>query len=193
MPEESITGLQRGDRSAVVVVDMLHDYDHPDGEALRASAEQAVPVIAELIERARATHVPVIYVNDNGGDWTLDRKNLVKQMREAGDAALIDPLAPRDEEALVFKARHSIFYNSSLEYLLNSENIGRLILVGQVTEQCILYSALDAYMRHFEVVVPRDALAHIDAELAAASLRMMEENMHAYVVDAAGALEAGDD
>ena len=135
----------------------------------------------------------MVYVNDNGGDWTLDRTSLVEQMRAAGDAALIDPLAPRDEEALVFKARHSIFYNSSLEYLLNSENIGRLILVGQVTEQCILYSALDAYMRHFEVVVPRGALAHIDDELAAASLRMMEENMHVGVVDAAAALEAGDD
>ena len=47
MPEDSQTGLQRGDRSAVLVVDMLHDYDHPDGDALKASAEQAVPVIAD--------------------------------------------------------------------------------------------------------------------------------------------------
>jgi nicotinamidase-related amidase len=60
-----------------------------------------------------------------------------------------------------------------------------------VTEQCILYSALDAYVRHFEATVPRDSVAHIDEELAAAALRMMEENMRAQITDTGGeALEA---
>ena len=59
------------------------------------------------------------------------------------------------------------------------------MLVGQVTEQCILYSALDAYVRHFAVAVPRDAVAHIHEELADAALRMMERNMSADVGDAA--------
>jgi nicotinamidase-related amidase len=57
------------------------------------------------------------------------------------------------------------------------------VLVGQVTEQCILYSALDAYIRHLDVVVPRDAVAHIFDDLAEASLTMMERNMHAEVCD----------
>ena len=61
----------------------------------------------------------------------------------------------------------------------------RLILTGQVTEQCILYSALDAHVRHFEVVVPHDAVAHIHEDLAEAALKMMELNMGADIVDAA--------
>jgi nicotinamidase-related amidase len=54
-------------------------------------------------------------------------------------------------------------------------------LTGQVTEQCILYSALDAYVRHYSVVVPKDAVAHIDAGLGAAALAMMERNMSAEI------------
>jgi nicotinamidase-related amidase len=58
------------------------------------------------------------------------------------------------------------------------------VLVGQVTEQCILYTALDAYVRHYRVAVPRDAVAHIHADLAEAALRMMELNMAAEIVPA---------
>jgi nicotinamidase-related amidase len=64
-----------------------------------------------------------------------------------------------------------------------------VILCGQVTEQCILYSALDAHIRHFDVTIPRDACAHIHEDLADAALRMMERNMGARVVDAAQAFD----
>ena len=83
------------------------------------------------------------------------------------------------------KGRHSIFYQTALDHLLQVEDVERVILVGQVTEQCILYSALDAYLRGYEVVVPPDAVAHIDDEFADAALGMMERNMHADLVPAA--------
>ncbi len=68
-----------------------------------------------------------------------------------------------------------------MEYLLRQRGIERVMLCGQVTEQCILYSALEAYVRHFGVAVPPDAVAHIDAELAGAALEMMRRNMSADV------------
>jgi nicotinamidase-related amidase len=79
----------------------------------------------------------------------------------------------------VIKARHTIFYMTPLEYLLGQKEIDHLVLVGQVTEQCILYSALDAYVRHFDVTVPPDAVACIHENLADAALEMMERNMRA--------------
>ncbi len=85
----------------------------------------------------------------------------------------------------VVKARHSIFFQTPLEYLLAQEGVDRVVLSGQVTEQCILYSALDAYIRHLEVVVPRDAVAHIHAHLADAALELMERNMAADLCAAA--------
>jgi nicotinamidase-related amidase len=85
----------------------------------------------------------------------------------------------------VIKARHTIFYMTPLEYLLSQKDIGHLVLAGQVTEQCILYSALDAYVRHLRVTIPRDAVAHIHGDLADAALNMMERNMGAELVSAA--------
>jgi nicotinamidase-related amidase len=91
---------------------------------------------------------------------------------------------PPEGASFVIKARHTIFYGTPLEYLLSQKEVGRLVLTGQVTEQCILYSALDAYVRHIQVCVPRDAVAHIHEDLAEASLKMMERNMDAEVCDA---------
>jgi nicotinamidase-related amidase len=72
--------------------------------------------------------------------------------------------------------------------MLRQQGVGKVVLAGQVTEQWILYSALDAYIRHIEVSVPRDAVAHIHGDLAEAALRMMQMNMSAEIVSASECL-----
>jgi nicotinamidase-related amidase len=163
-------------RTALVVIDMINAYDFPDAEMVVPSAENAVPVIEDIIGDHDG---PVIYVNDNFGHWRSHRDQLVEEALEGRHPELVEPIQPADDALFVIKARHSIFYQTPLEYLLNQEDVGRLILTGQLTEQCILYSALDAYIRHFEVRVPPDAVAHIYEELADAALQMMERNMKA--------------
>lgn len=174
--------------SALVVIDMLSPYDFPDAEKVAASAEEVVPKIAELIERAIAEDVPVIYVNDNYGDWNSSADELVEAGEQGERPDLVAPLKPPDEASFVIKARHTIFYGTPLEHLLYQEGIERIVLVGQVTEQCILYSALDAHVRHIDVAVPADAVAHIDPDLAKAALTMMEVNMGADVTPSADCL-----
>jgi nicotinamidase-related amidase len=176
--------IRRGDRAALLIVDMLNDYEHEDGERLRESAATVVPVIGRLIDRARRSDVPVIWINDNHGQWSAGRAELVESARAGAGADLVDPVAPPDDAPFVVKSRHSIFYGSPLEYLLETEEIGRLVMTGQVTEQCILYSALDGYIRHFGVSVPSDAVAHIDVDLAKAALQMMQRNMQAEIAPA---------
>ena len=170
--------------SALIVVDMITSYDHPDAEELTRSVREALPRMVELVERAASEDVLVVYVNDNFGAWTSSRDQLVDEALGGRFGELVEPIAPKPETSFVVKARHSIFYETPLEYLLRQEEVSRLTLVGQVTEQCILYSALDAYIRHFEVGVPRDAVAHIHEDLAEAALRMMELNMETDVVAA---------
>jgi nicotinamidase-related amidase len=160
-------------RTALIVVDMINAYDHPDAEKLIPSVEDVLPTITELIDRSELT----IYVNDNFGHWRSNRDELVGNALDGEHGQLVEPIKPNDDSIFVVKARHSVFYQTPLEYLLNQEDAGTLVFVGQVTEQCILYSALDAYIRHFKVRVPRDAVAHIHADLADAALRMMELNM----------------
>jgi nicotinamidase-related amidase len=169
---------------ALIVVDMLTDYEYEDGEKAAEQVERVLPTMTELIGRAREQGVPVIYVNDSAGDWRSDRRAFLDKLLEAERAHLVEPIVPDDAAPLIMKARHSIFYETQLEYLLRSEEIGTVCLIGQVTEQCILYSALDAHIRHIETVIPRDAVAHIDEGLAEAALRMMELNMEAAVTAA---------
>ncbi len=173
-------------RTALIVIDMINAYDFPDAEKLIPSAERAVPVIRELIEQAAGSDVPVIYVNDNFGHWRSNRDELVEEALRGDHRHLVEPITPDARSLFVVKARHSIFYQTPLEYLLSQEEIDRVVLTGQVTEQCILYSALDAYIRHLEVRVPSDAVAHIHENLAEAALKMMERNMSADVSPARG-------
>ncbi len=172
-------------QTALIVIDMLNAYEHEDADTLTRTVEQVVPRIAELIARAKDEGVPTIYVNDNFGAWTSDRHQLLDTALEGRYRHLVEPIAPAEEALFVVKARHSIFFQTPLEYLLGQEGVDRVVLAGQVTEQCVLYSALDAYIRHLQVVVPRDAVAHIHEHLAEASLELMERNMAAEVVAAA--------
>ena len=171
-------------RTALIVIDMLNAYEHPDAEKLTRSVEAVLPQMRELVDRARREDVLTIYVNDNFGAWNSDRDELLATALRGRYGHLVEPLAPGEETLFVVKARHTIFFQTPLEYLLGQEDVDRIVLVGQVTEQCILYSALDAYVREFDVVVPRDAVAHIHEDLADASLRMMEVNMSAEICSA---------
>jgi nicotinamidase-related amidase len=168
--------------TALIVVDMLNTYDHPDADKLTASVETVVAPIKRLIERAGAEDTELIYVNDNYGDWDSSSRRLTEQALEGRRPDLVEPIVPEAGTPFVIKARHTIFYGTPLEYLLGQKEIDRIVLTGQVTEQCILYSALDAYVRHIRVAVARDAVAHIHEELADAALEMMRVNMGAEIV-----------
>jgi len=168
-------------RTALIVVDMLNTYEHEDADALIGSVREVVPNIASLIDRAKSQDADVVYVNDNYGAWDIGPEDLVEHALAGAHRELVEPIVPPDDvTAFVLKARHSIFYQTPLEYLLRQTlGVERLVLTGQVTEQCILYSALDAYIRHFEVMVPPDAVATIHPELQEAALQMMRINMKA--------------
>jgi nicotinamidase-related amidase len=174
--------------SALVVTDMLSAYDFDGADRLAGSAADAVPNIRHLLDRAADEDVPVVYVNDNYGDWNSSADELVQAGLDGEHPELVEPLRPPERASFVIKARHSIFYGTPLEHLLATHDIDRLVLTGQVTEQCILYSALDAHVRRLKVAVPADAVAHIDCELADAALRMMETNMGADVTPSADCL-----
>jgi nicotinamidase-related amidase len=170
---------------AVLVIDMLNTYRHEDADILAPNVAEIMDPMAGLISRARdRADVDLIYVNDNYGDFDADFRDIVDAALHGGRPDLVEPIAPDEDRLRLLKVRHSAFYSSSLDYLLGRLKTRRLILTGQVTEQCILYTALDAYVRHFDVIVVPDAMAHIDPELSDAALTMMHKNMHAEVLPA---------
>src|SRR3954470_10815543 len=172
-------------KTALIVTDMLNGYDHEDAEPLAESVEEQLPCIVSLIEQANADDdTLLVYVQDNYDQWEATREDLVKRALDGKRPDLVEPIAPLEPVPFIAKGRHSIFYETALAHLLSVNEVECIVLVGQVTEQCILYSALDGYIRGYEVKIPRDAVAHIDSELADAALKMMERNMHADVTAA---------
>ncbi len=171
-------------KTALIVIDMLNTYEHEDAEPLAESAAGMIDRLAELVERVDRDETLLVYVNDNHGRWEAGREQLVERALAARHPELVEPIAPPDDVPFVAKGRHSIFYQTAVDELLSSEGVERVVLAGQATEQCILYSSLDAYLRNYEICVPTDAVAHIHPDLAEAALRMMQVNMHAELVAA---------
>jgi nicotinamidase-related amidase len=172
-----VQGSEGNSRSALLVIDMLNPYEHDDADALARSVETVAPAISALMERAVSQQVELIYVNDNYGDWNSAAEELADRALNGRYPDLVEPVLPPEGVSFVIKPRHTVFYETPLDYLLYRKGIDRVVLTGQVTEQCILYSALDAYVRHLKVAVPPDAVAHIHEHLADAALEMMETNM----------------
>ncbi|MGE2714961.1 cysteine hydrolase family protein [Mycolicibacterium litorale] len=176
-------------KTAVLIIDMMNTYDHEDAEKLAPNVEAIIDPLAKLVTDARGRDdVELIYVNDNYGDFSAEFSDIVRSALHGERPDLVKPIVPQQGCKVMTKVRHSAFYATSLAYLLTQLQPERVVLTGQVTEQCILYTALDAYVRHFPVVIPRDGVAHIDAELGEAALKMMEQNMSAELIAAADCL-----
>src|SRR5215211_3754917 len=134
---------------------MLNAYDHEDADQLAECVRGKLPQMVELRETAKAREdVKLVYVNDNYDEWEAGRETLIERALDGKHPELVKPIAPEGDRPFLPKGRHSIFYETALSHLLRVEEVERVIMVGQVTEQCVLYSALDAYLRGFEVVVP---------------------------------------
>jgi nicotinamidase-related amidase len=176
------------DRVALIVTDMLNPYDHEDADVLADNVAGMVHTVAGLVAEAGESDVELVYVNDNYGDFAATRDDLVRRALEGRRPELIEPIVPPEGVAFLQKARHSAFYSTALDHLLRQRSIDTIVLAGQVTEQCILYTALDAYIRHFDIRVATDAVAHIDPELGDAALRMMQRNMSVDILEATTAL-----
>ena len=169
---------------------MMNTYRHPDAEKLIPHVADIIDPLAALISEADGRDdVDLIYVNDNYGDFTAEFSDIVRSAVHGERPDLVEPIVPPEGCRLMTKVRHSAFYATALAYLLSQLKPERVVLTGQVTEQCILYTALDAYVRHFPVVVPADAVAHIDPELSDAALTMMQRNMSAEIVFAKDCLQ----
>ncbi|MEU8357057.1 isochorismatase family cysteine hydrolase [Nonomuraea sp. NPDC048882] len=165
---------------ALVVIDMLNPYDHQDAEPLAEKAAAIVGPLAELVASAdEHDDVELVYVNDNYGDFAADRREIEERALKGRRPDLVRPVLPPPGCAFLPKVRHSVFFGTSLEYLLSRIRVRTVVLAGQVTEQCVLYSALDAYVRDYDLTVPTDCVAAIHDDLGEAALRMMERNMSA--------------
>ena len=146
---------------ALLLIDVINDLEWEDGEKIEPHAREMSARIAELKARAKALDIPVVYVNDNFGQWRSDLGALVTHLLQdkVRGEFLARELNPDKDDYFVLKPKHSGFFSSSLELLLGYLGSKTLILTGLAGNICVLFTANDAYMRDFKIVVPRDCLA----------------------------------
>ena len=166
---------------ALLIIDMINDLEFEDGQKLLPGALRAAKAIAALKRRARAAGVPVIYTNDNFGRWRSDFREAVDHCLHDGvrGQPLAEMLRPEKDDYFVLKPKHSGFYATTLDTLLEYLGAERLVLAGVNGDTCVLATAMDAYLRDFELYVPRDCTSSISVAGNRSALAYMKRMLDA--------------
>jgi nicotinamidase-related amidase len=184
-PRQQVARANVGDQpkcdTALLIIDMISDFDFEDGEKLWEASLPLGKPISALKERVRSAGLPVIYVNDNFGNWQQDFEKQVNRIVEGEKrgADLIRQIMPAKDDYYILKPQRSGFYETPLSVLLASMKIERVILAGVTTDICVFFTAHDAYMRGFEVAVPSDCTAAVEERYRSSALDFLERVVNA--------------
>jgi nicotinamidase-related amidase len=174
----------RAKNSVLILVDVINAFDFPGSAGLVSAASRAAPKIEALAARARAARVPVVYVNDNFGRWRSDFASTVEACMspDMPGRHVTARLRPRDTDYFVLKPQHSGFYCTTLEPLLRHLGAESLVLMGFATNLCVLFTANDAHMRGYRLIVPSDCTASNTPRLTHAALAHMGTALSAAIM-----------
>lgn len=171
--------------AALLLIDVINDFDFPEGEQLLKLAMPVGKNIAALKKRAKAAGIPAIYVNDNFGRWQSDFRKIVAHCRNARGKSFVEMLLPDDDDYFVLKPKHSGFYSTTLSLLLTHLTTKNVILTGIAGNNCVLFTANDAYMRDMKLFVPSDCVVSNTEEENLYALKQMETVLKADLTPAA--------
>lgn len=166
---------------ALLLIDVINDLEFESGGELLRHALPMAERLAQLKRRAKEAGIPVIYVNDNFGKWQSDFKRILEHCLkdDVRGRPLAELLRPAEDDYFVLKPKHSGFFSTTLDILLDYLQARTLILTGLTGDICVLFTAHDAYMRDFDLVIPADCVASTDPSENEYTLRKMRTLMDA--------------
>jgi nicotinamidase-related amidase len=170
-------------RTALLLIDFMNPLDFEGARSLARPAVRAAARSAALKRRLGGRGIPAIYCNDNFGHWDSDFAAVVARCREQGGAAarLVELLAPAPGDRSILQPRHSAFFGTPLEFLLDELGVDRLVMTGLAADNCIMFTAHDAYLRKYALRVPSDCVASERESYRRAALDYMARVMKADV------------
>jgi len=160
----------------LIIIDMINEFAFHGAEKVETAAYAAAGTILRLRDAFDRAGEPVIYVNDNFGEWHSERSRLVEK---AEASRVTERIRPREKDYFVIKPQFSGFYASNLAVLLPKLGVGRLVLTGIQTDICVLFTAGDAHMRDYALWIPSDGVAAETSERGAWALEIMRSAMNA--------------
>jgi nicotinamidase-related amidase len=171
----------------VLLVDVINDMEFPGGDKLAARARPLVKNLQTLRRRALRARVPVIYANDNFGRWRSDFSAQVRHCLRDGvrGRELAAALRPAPRDYFVLKPKHSAFYQTCLEVLLEHLGVRTLIIGGVTTDSCVTFTASDAYLRGYSLRIVQDGCAAMTASAHRDACAHLSRALHAELVSAA--------
>ncbi|HEY2614363.1 MAG TPA: isochorismatase family cysteine hydrolase [Chthoniobacterales bacterium] len=166
---------------ALLLIDVINDFDFPEAAQLLRYARPMARKLLRLKKRAKKAQVPVIYVNDNFGRWQSDFRRQVQHCLQADSRGLeiVSLLQPEEDDYFVLKPKHSGFFSTTLETLLRYLGSERLIITGIAGNFCVLFTANDAYMRDYALMIPADCTASNSAGENKEALSLMRKFLKA--------------
>lgn len=168
-------------RTVLFLIDVISDFEFEDGDELFKYALPAAKKIAALKKRARKAEVPTVYINNNFGNWHEDFwatvKNILKKPSRKSE--IVKLLKPEKDDYFVLKPKHSAFYSTPLDLLLEELEAENIILTGVATDICVSFTANDAYMRGYNIFVPEDCVAAVDPKESEHALKYIERVLKA--------------
>jgi len=188
----SLSGWLAPRETALLVIDMQHDYCSPSGHLARngrdiSAIEAIIPQVAGLIAAARQAGVLVLYTRQTtlpGGASVGAARRRYRDLAKPGlgsdyplsgtpGHAIIAELAPSDADVVVDKFRSSGFFQTPLDLVLRAQGRKTTVICGAVTEGCIESTVRDAANYDYLPVIASDAVASTDAALHAAAMTVM--------------------
>jgi nicotinamidase-related amidase len=147
--------------TVLAILDLISDFSFDGGAEVARAALPVARRIARLKIRAREAGVAVVYVNDALGRWRSDFPGMVQHCSRAGGRgrAVVEAIAPGPEDYCILKPKHSGFFATPLDTVLELLGTKRLIVTGVSSNQCVLFTANDAYVRDLELSIPRDCIS----------------------------------
>ena len=166
---------------ALLLIDVINDLDFPEANQLLRYARPMARKILRLKQRAKKAGVPVIYVNDNFGRWQSDLQKLIDHCleRPVPGRPLVELLLPEPSDYFVLKPKHSGFFSTTLDVLLRYLEVRTLIFTGFAGNICVLFTANDAYMRDYELIIPSDCTVSNTAKENRQALGLMRKFLKA--------------
>lgn len=164
---------------AVLLIDMINNMDFEEADLLLKEAEKIMDPLINLKKRAKEAGIPVIYVNDNYGVWQSDLNQVIDKAKKGPGHWIVEKLKPEEDDYFVVKPKHSGFFSTPLASLLSHLGVDTLIITGMAGNICVLFTANDAYMRDYQIIVPSDCCASNVKEDNDYALKMMKNNLDA--------------
>ncbi|HWI70772.1 MAG TPA: isochorismatase family cysteine hydrolase [Baekduia sp.] len=173
--------------TALIVVDMQHDFVSDGGALQVPDARATVPVIADLVRRFRAAGARIVFTQDTHRDGDPEFAIWPPHALEGTHGhEIVDELHPLPDDTVLRKPRYDAFYGTPLDHLLRVWQVKTLVICGTVANICVHYTAASAALRWYDVVIPQDAISALDPFDLASSLRQTTSLLAGRVTTAAG-------